>query len=73
MLPETGLDRNSPLWLGAWWLGMLVCAALTFFVALPVICFPKQLAVIKKSDSNTIPNDETEDLDKVGFVHPFNL
>ncbi|KAH9579490.1 Solute carrier organic anion transporter member 4A1 [Schistosoma haematobium] len=65
MLPETGLDRNSPLWLGAWWLGMLVCAALTFFVALPVICFPKQLAVIKKSDSNTIPNDETEDLDKI--------
>ncbi|CAI2733078.1 unnamed protein product [Schistosoma spindalis] len=65
MLPETGLDRNSPLWLGAWWLGMLVCAALTFFVALPVICFPKQLAVIKKSDSNTIPNDEAEDLDKI--------
>ncbi|VDO53373.1 unnamed protein product [Schistosoma margrebowiei] len=65
MLPETGLDRNSPLWLGAWWLGMLVCAALTFFVALPVICFPKQLAIIKKSDSNTIPNDETEDPDKI--------
>ncbi|CAH8639939.1 unnamed protein product [Schistosoma rodhaini] len=65
MLPETGLDRNSPLWLGAWWLGMLVCAALTFFVALPVICFPKQLAVVKNGDSNTISNDEIEDVDKI--------
>ncbi|CAH8632147.1 unnamed protein product [Heterobilharzia americana] len=47
MLPQSGVDRNSPLWLGAWWLGMLVCAALTFMVALPVICFPKRLTVKK--------------------------
>ncbi|KAK4467647.1 hypothetical protein MN116_008588 [Schistosoma mekongi] len=66
MLPETGLDRNSPLWLGAWWLGILVCAALTFLVALPVICMPKRL-IINKNDSDTISNETAGDDNKITF------
>ncbi|KAH8856612.1 Solute carrier organic anion transporter family member 4A1 [Schistosoma japonicum] len=64
MLPEIGLDRNSPLWLGAWWLGILVCAALTFLVALPVICLPKRL-IINKNDSNTISNETAGDCNEI--------
>ncbi|KAF8560458.1 hypothetical protein P879_10148 [Paragonimus westermani] len=42
--PRSGLTRNNPLWLGAWWMGMLVCAAITSVAALPVIAFPKRLS-----------------------------
>ncbi|TPP62475.1 putative organic anion transporter [Fasciola gigantica] len=49
ILPRIGLNRNDPLWLGAWWLGMLVCASVTLVAALPVIAFPKRL--INQSDA----------------------
>ncbi|GAA51875.1 Solute carrier organic anion transporter member 5A1 [Clonorchis sinensis] len=45
--PPTGLSRNDPLWLGAWWMGMLVCASMTFLAALPVAAFPKRLSIRK--------------------------
>ncbi|CAL8081498.1 unnamed protein product [Calicophoron daubneyi] len=66
-LPRRGLDRNKPLWLGAWWLGMLVCAAITFLVALPVIAFPKRLADKAVTSDTEIPaeaNDDDKDDEK---------
>ncbi|KAA3679137.1 solute carrier organic anion transporter family, member 5A [Paragonimus westermani] len=61
--PRSGLTRNSPLWLGAWWMGMLVCAAITSVAALPVIAFPKRLSndtagAITDSHSQPTAKDE---------------
>ncbi|XP_033109637.1 solute carrier organic anion transporter family member 4A1-like [Anneissia japonica] len=36
-----GIDSSSPLWVGAWWLGLLLSSSLSFFVAIPFLGFPK--------------------------------
>ncbi|CAH8657173.1 unnamed protein product [Dicrocoelium dendriticum] len=57
VLPRSGFNRNDPLWLGAWWLGFLVCSALTFVTALPVIAFPKRLITKPKSSTKQLDTE----------------
>jgi len=40
---EPGIDEKDPRWIGAWWLGFVVCAACIFIWALPLSLFPPQL------------------------------
>jgi len=37
------IDERDPQWIGAWWLGFVVCAACLFLWALPLSMFPSQL------------------------------
>ncbi|KER23856.1 hypothetical protein T265_14549, partial [Opisthorchis viverrini] len=64
--PPTGLSRNDPLWLGAWWMGMLVCASMTFVAALPVTAFPKRLSIRKciqvEPASSTVQNNKAAEV-----------
>ncbi|KAA3676616.1 uncharacterized protein DEA37_0008518 [Paragonimus westermani] len=53
--PRSGLTRNSPLWLGAWWMGMLVCAAITSVAALPLELLPTRTAKGEKGIEDPPP------------------
>jgi len=54
---DPNIDENDPRWIGAWWLGFVVCAASIFVWALPLSMFPAQLTgndvskVIKQTDT----------------------
>ncbi|XP_071955520.1 solute carrier organic anion transporter family member 4A1-like [Antedon mediterranea] len=38
-----GINSTSPLWVGAWWLGLLLSCMLALIIALPFLGFPKYL------------------------------
>jgi len=40
---EPDIDEKDPRWIGAWWLGFVVCAMCIFIWALPLAMFPPQL------------------------------
>ena len=50
------LNPNSPKWVGAWWIGFIFAAALSFVVSLGLCGFPKYLpgrkAVLKLKASS---------------------
>lgn len=37
------IDNKDPRWLGAWWCGWLIFAAILFIFSITVIMFPKEL------------------------------
>ncbi|EDO33859.1 predicted protein, partial [Nematostella vectensis] len=41
LVSETGLKPTDPEWVGAWWLGFLVCGAMALFTALPLCAYTK--------------------------------
>nr|XP_055228334.1 solute carrier organic anion transporter family member 4A1 isoform X3 [Gorilla gorilla gorilla] len=40
---RTELTTESPLWVGAWWVGFLGSGAAAFFTAVPILGYPRQL------------------------------
>ncbi|DAA23011.1 TPA: solute carrier organic anion transporter family, member 4a1-like [Bos taurus] len=40
---QTQLTTESPLWVGAWWVGFLGAGAAAFLVAIPILGYPRQL------------------------------
>ena len=40
---RTQLTTESPLWVGAWWVGFLGAGAAAFLVAIPILGYPRQL------------------------------
>ncbi|XP_049633057.1 solute carrier organic anion transporter family member 4A1 [Suncus etruscus] len=40
---RTELTPESPLWVGAWWIGFLAAGAAAFFIAVPLLGYPRQL------------------------------
>lgn len=40
---RTELTTESPLWVGAWWVGFLGAGAAAFLVAVPILGYPRQL------------------------------
>ncbi|GFN86650.1 solute carrier organic anion transporter family member [Plakobranchus ocellatus] len=42
-LQNTSLTPSHPRWIGAWWLGYIVCGGLALLVALPLMWFPRRL------------------------------
>jgi len=45
---EPLIGQEDPRWLGAWWLGWLVLAAITLVSAILLFMFPKQLPSARK-------------------------
>ncbi|XP_038052230.1 solute carrier organic anion transporter family member 4A1-like [Patiria miniata] len=43
-----GIDPDSPLWIGAWWVGFLISGTLALSIVLPFLGFPKALPGQKK-------------------------
>ena len=39
----TDITVESPQWVGAWWIGFLICGILMFFVSIPILGYPKKL------------------------------
>ncbi|XP_014252613.1 solute carrier organic anion transporter family member 4A1-like isoform X2 [Cimex lectularius] len=50
--PESQIQKDitpaSTQWVGAWWLGFLVCGCISYFIAIPVLGLPRQLKVKKE-------------------------
>nr|XP_054366161.1 solute carrier organic anion transporter family member 4A1 isoform X2 [Mirounga angustirostris] len=40
---RTELTTESPLWVGAWWVGFLGAGAAAFLIAIPILGYPRQL------------------------------
>ncbi|XP_066868577.1 solute carrier organic anion transporter family member 4A1 isoform X5 [Kogia breviceps] len=40
---RTELTAESPLWVGAWWVGFLGAGAAAFLIAVPILGYPRQL------------------------------
>ncbi|KAM3832561.1 solute carrier organic anion transporter family member 1A2-like [Vipera latastei] len=51
-LEEVTINLTDARWVGAWWLGVLVCAFVNFLVAIPFCFLPKTL--IKEGEENNI-------------------
>jgi len=49
---DPGIDTRDPRWVGAWWLGFVVCAVCMTVFSLPLFMFPSKL-----SDSATAADD----------------
>ncbi|XP_065518165.1 solute carrier organic anion transporter family member 4C1-like isoform X5 [Lathamus discolor] len=59
-IPEsTKMDPDDPRWLGAWWIGFLVCFVAIWPLIIPFSCFPKYLPGTAKIQSEKI--SETHD------------
>ena len=43
----TDLKPSDPMWLGAWWLGMLILQVFTIIFSIPLFFFPKRLKPAK--------------------------
>lgn len=40
---RTELTTDSPLWVGAWWIGFLGTGIAAFLIAIPILGYPRQL------------------------------
>ncbi|XP_048788245.1 solute carrier organic anion transporter family member 4C1 isoform X2 [Lagopus muta] len=65
-IPEsTQMDQDDPRWLGAWWIGFLVCFFAIWSLIIPFSCFPKYLpgtAKIQAEKVSETHNDGSEAL-----------
>ncbi len=44
LLPsDPQIEQKDPRWVGAWWLGYLICGIFTLIWSVPLLCFPAQL------------------------------
>ncbi|ELU09016.1 hypothetical protein CAPTEDRAFT_83735, partial [Capitella teleta] len=43
-LSDPGLSEDDPRWIGAWWLGFVICAACSIIPALPLALFPRNIS-----------------------------
>ena len=44
MYSDPDLDQRDPRWIGAWWLGFVVCGICIGIWSLPVLLFPPKIA-----------------------------
>ena len=50
-LITTGIDEDSPLWIGAWWKGCVIVGSFLIFVAPFMMLFPSELPIPGKERS----------------------
>ncbi|XP_061065947.1 solute carrier organic anion transporter family member 4A1 isoform X5 [Eubalaena glacialis] len=59
---RTELTTESPLWVGAWWVGFLGTGAAAFLIAVPILGYPRQLpgsqryVVMRASETHQLKN-----------------
>lgn len=80
--PE-GLDESSSGWIGAWWIGFVLCAFLSLIAGIPLMMFPKELpgiprdtqckAKIKSSPSRPSNEGFHHNLKGKDFISIFNV
>ena len=46
---DPGFGQRDPRWVGAWWLGFVICAGLSIIWAVPMLLFPSNLKSNKSS------------------------
>ncbi|XP_048148465.1 solute carrier organic anion transporter family member 4C1 isoform X1 [Corvus hawaiiensis] len=56
---STKVDQDDPRWLGAWWIGFLVCFFAIWLLIIPFSCFPRHLPGTAKIQAEKI--SETHD------------
>ncbi|CAH2297106.1 solute carrier organic anion transporter family member 4C1 [Pelobates cultripes] len=62
---NVGLTPSDPRWLGAWWIGFLICGFITWLLIAPFSCFPKHLpgtAQIQSERISQAHNDGSENM-----------
>lgn len=57
--PNSSLSPNDGNWVGAWWIGYLVGAALLLLPVVPMLGFPKLFPNAKKIKSKKLEYDDT--------------
>lgn len=59
----TELTTESPMWVGAWWVGFLGAGAAAFLIAIPILGYPRQLpgsqryVVMRVSETQQLKNN----------------
>lgn len=43
LVPRNDINTESPQWVGAWWVGFVMCSVMMLFIAIPILGFPKRL------------------------------
>ncbi|XP_071941616.1 solute carrier organic anion transporter family member 5A1-like [Antedon mediterranea] len=54
------IDIDDPQWVGAWWLGYLICGTLMILTALPILAFPKSLQGQQSKDDDVSTADDND-------------
>ena len=49
------LSDTDTTWVGAWWMGFLLCGVLALFTGLPLLLFPRHLPSVEKVDVEDRP------------------
>ena len=57
LISETDLTPRDPRWVGAWWLGFIICAGCAIVWAVPLAFFPPML---KEEQEKRIKAGQTE-------------
>ncbi|XP_072216184.1 solute carrier organic anion transporter family member 4C1 [Excalfactoria chinensis] len=71
-IPESAqMDQDDPRWLGAWWIGFLVCFFAIWFLIIPFSCFPKYLPGTAKIQAEKV--SETHDDGSEALVETKNI
>ncbi|XP_046544868.1 solute carrier organic anion transporter family member 3A1-like [Haliotis rubra] len=61
-LNDTQLDKSSPQWIGAWWIGYLVLGSAALFLAVPLGCFPRHIKKPTVKDTTKSLKDDVLDM-----------
>ena len=65
-----GLDDRSPGWVGAWWIGFVLCGFLALIAGIPLMMFPKELPGVpreNKCDRKSVVPSSPSKPTKAGF------
>ncbi|XP_062902230.1 solute carrier organic anion transporter family member 2A1-like isoform X2 [Mobula hypostoma] len=55
------MNPSDPRWIGAWWLGLLICSSILAIFSVPYFFFPRQMICQKKSSSKSDILSEAEE------------
>ena len=66
---DPGIDKRDPRWIGAWWLGFVICAVGFAVTSLPVLLFPSKLT--HADDSTTADSDKNALTNLKGIYQSF--
>ena len=58
--PDPGLDQKDPQWIGAWWIGYVVCAACSIAWVIPIILFPPVIRNSPSKHGTALKQDEEQ-------------
>lgn len=45
-----GLEEDNNAWVGAWWLGLIICSFLALLTGIPLLMFPRELPNVEKKN-----------------------